>query len=150
MPASTVGPRVLNPLSASSATTATVTGSQFAIPIADSYEFIADVGAMTGTSPTLDIAFQHSPNGGTNWYTFAKFAQMTAAGQRSLIFSPNVSLAQAASEQAIVNTGSAVSINGPVVFNYVRILATVGGTTPSIATLNVWVIASNTAGSYLS
>ena len=150
MPSTLVGPRVLNPLSASSATTATVTGASFALPIADSYAMIADVGAATGTSPTLDIAFQHSPNGGANWYTFAKFAQITAAGQRSLIVTPNVSLAQAASEQAISNTGTAVAINGPIVYSAVRILATVGGTTPSFASINVFVIASNTSGSNLS
>jgi hypothetical protein len=152
MPSTLTPPRVFIPTGfpATSATTATLTGTAFALPIADSYAAILDVGAATGTSPTLDVAFQHSPDGGTHWYTFAKFAQVTATGQRSLIFTPSVAFAQAASEQAIANTGSAVAINSPVVYSNVRILATVGGTTPSFATINLWVICAPNGGSLLS
>jgi hypothetical protein len=150
MPASLTGPRILNPLAATSATTATVTGTTFQLPVSDAYQLILDVGAATGTSPTLDVALQHSPNNGVTWYTFAKFAQVTAAGQRSLVFTPQVSVNQAASEAAIANTGSAVAQNVPVIYSNVRVLATVGGTTPSFATVNVWIICQATAGSYLS
>lgn len=150
MPSLIVNPRIINPLSATTATTATVTGASFQLPIADSYTAIVDVGAATGTSPTLDVAFQHSPNGGTTWYTFAKFAQITAVGQRSLIFTAQVAMNQAASEQAIANTGAAVAINSPIVYSNVRILATVGGTTPSFATINLWVICAPNGASNLS
>jgi hypothetical protein len=150
MPASLTGPRILNPLSATAATTATITGNSFQLQVADAYNFILDVGAATGTTPTLDVAFQHSPNNGVTWYTFAKFAQVTAAGQRSLVFTPQVSVNQAASEGAIITTGAAVALNAPVVYSNVRILATVGGTTPSFATINVWIVCQATAGSYLS
>lgn len=150
MPSSLTGPRIIALVSESTATTATVTGTTQSLPVADSYLFIADVGTATGTSPTLDIALQHSPDGGTHWYTFAKFAQITALGQRSLVFTPQVSLSQAASEQAIANTGSAVAFNQPIVYSSVRVLQTLGGTTPSFATINVWAICSATSGSVLS
>lgn len=150
MPSLIINPRIINPLSATTATTATVTGAAFQLPIADSYTAIVDVGAATGTSPTLDVAFQHSPNNGTTWYTFAKFAQITAVGQRSLIFTAQVAMNQAASEQAIANTGAAVAINSPIIYSNVRILATVGGTTPSFATINLWVICAPNGASNLS
>jgi hypothetical protein len=150
MPSLIVNPRIINPLSATTATTATLTGASFQLPIADSYTAILDVGAATGTSPTLDVAFQHSPNNGVTWYTFAKFAQVTAVGQRSLIFTAQVAMNQAASEQAIANTGAAVAINSPIVYSSVRVLATVGGTTPSFATINLWVICAPNGASNLS
>jgi hypothetical protein len=152
MPSLMTPPRVFVPTGfpIATATTATVTGASFALPIADSYTAIVDVGTATGTSPTLDVAFQHSPDGGTSWYTFAKFAQITATGQRSLIFTPQVAMNQAASEQAIANTGSAVTINSPVVYTNVRVLATVGGTTPSFATIKLWVICAANGSSLLS
>ncbi len=152
MPSSLVNPRVFVPpgFPATSATTATLTGTSFVLPIADAYLAILDTGTATGTSPTLDVAFQHSPDGGTHWYTFAKFAQVTAAGQRSLIFTPSVALAQAASEAAIANTGSAVAINTPIVYSAVRVLATVGGTTPSFATINLFVICQPAGSGLLS
>ena len=152
MPSSLVNPRIFIPTGfpATSATTATITGTSFVLPIADSYTAVVDVGAATGTSPTLDVAFQHSPDNGVHWYTFAKFAQITAAGQRSLIFTPQVAMNQAASEQAIANTGSAVAINSPVIYSAVRVLATVGGTTPSFATINLWVICAPVSSSLLS
>lgn len=152
MPSSLVNSRIFIPpgFPATSATTSTVTGSSFALPIADSYKFIVDVGAVTGTSPTLDVAFQESPDNGVHWYTFAKFAQITATGQRSLIFTPQVAVNQAASEQAIANTGAAVAINAPIFYGNVRVLATVGGTTPSFATINLWVECAPNSSSLLS
>lgn len=152
MPSTLVGPRIFIPTGfpITTSTTATVTGTGFVLPIADAYEAIVDVGAATGTSPTLDVAFQHSPDNGTHWYTFAKFAQITAAGQRSLIFSPTVALAQAASEQAITTAGSAVAINGPIIVSNVRVLATVGGTTPAFATVTLWVVCAPPASGLLS
>jgi hypothetical protein len=152
MPSSLTTPRVFVPpgFPATAATIATITGTSFALPIADSYTAILDVGAATGTTPTLDVAFQHSPDNGTHWYTFAKFAQVTALGQRSLIFTPSVAFSQAASEQAIANTGTAVAINSPIVYSNVRVLATVGGTTPSFATINLWVLCAPNGSSLLS
>lgn len=152
MPSLMVPPRVFLPSGypISTATTATVTGASFALPIADSYTAIVDVATVTGTTPTLDIAFQHSPDGGTSWYTFAKFAQITAAATRSLIFTPQVAMNQAASEQAIANTGAAVTINSPVIYTNVRVLSTVGGTTPSFGTIKLWVICAANGSSLLS
>jgi hypothetical protein len=152
MPSLMVNPRVFIPTGfpASSATTATITGASFVLPIADSYTAIVDVGTATGTSPTLDVAFQHSPDNGTSWYTFAKFAQITATGQRQLVFTPQVAVNQAASEGAIANTGAAVALNTPIVYSAVRVLATVGGTTPSFATIKLFVICAPAGSSLLS
>lgn len=141
MPSSLINPRVIVPpgFPAASATTATITGAAFTLPISDSYVMIVDVGAATGTSPTLDVALQDSPDNGTTWYTKQKFAQITATGQRMLTFSPNVAYAQAATEAAVANTGSAVAQNVPIIYSNCRILATVGGTTPSFATIKLWI-----------
>lgn len=42
-----------------------------------------NVSARSGTSPTLDIVVQHSPDGGTTWITLATFTQITASGTAS-------------------------------------------------------------------
>lgn len=152
MPSSLVNPRVFVPTGfpISVATTATVTGTSFTLPIADAYLAVLDVGAATGTSPTLDVALQHSPDNGTSWYTVEKFAQVTATGQRQLSFSPNVALAQAATEGAIANTGSAVAANAPIIYSNCRILMTVGGTTPSFATIKLFILCAPPASGLLS
>jgi hypothetical protein len=83
------------------------------------------VGAVSGTSPTLDVKMQASPDGSGGWVDIAgaTFTQVTAANQVQII---RFQLPVAPS------TTSAA-------YRYVRAVATVGGTSPSFA-LNVAVL----------
>lgn len=68
----------------------------------------AHVTAATGTTPTLDITVEQSANGTSGWaaITGAALAQVTAAGNRVGFVYPTQP--------------------------YVRVVATIGGTTPAI------------------
>ncbi len=74
--------------------------------------------AATGTTPTLNVAIEQSANGSTGWaaVTGGAAAQLTGAG-------------------------SAVAVAIPTQ-PYVRVTATVGGTTPAV-TANVAVLVAN-------
>lgn len=68
---------------------------------------IVTCGAASGTTPTLDLKVQYSADGSTGWtdITGATFTQLTAAGREAIRFvSPQ---------------------------RYIRIVATIAGTTPS-------------------
>ena len=71
----------------------------------DTFAMTLTVSAASGTSPTLDVILETSPDGVTGWQRFGTFAQMTA-------------------------TGSIHDVFGPC-DRYVRSTATIGGTNPS-------------------
>lgn len=131
-------------------TTSGVLGAAFALPNADSYAFILDVGTITGTSPTFDVELEMSPDGGTTYYAWARFAQVTAAAVRRLVIQPIQGRGEAGSEAAITThgTNSALSANAPMVTNFAggtaavfQFYCSVGGTSPSAATIKIWVVA---------
>ena len=102
--------------------------------------FILDAGAGTGTSPTLDVALQVSPDSGTTWYTFSRFVQHTTAASiqaKICSFRPtNV----AALVFTVADTGGVLENNMPQT-GALRVLLTVGGTNPSYALpVKVWFI----------
>lgn len=68
----------------------------------------AHVTAVGGTTPTLDVTVEQSANGSTGWATVpgSALAQITAAGNRIGFVAPTQP--------------------------YVRVVATIGGTTPTI------------------
>lgn len=70
--------------------------------------FAAHVTAITGTTPTLDVTVEQSANGSSGWAAIAGSAltQITAVGHRVGFVSPTQP--------------------------YVRVVATIGGTTPSV------------------
>jgi hypothetical protein len=79
------------------------------------------VTAASGTSPTLDLTWQHSIDGGTTWYTVATFTQATAA----------TTALKAASE---VEAATAVVLGDCMRGSYV-----IGGTTPSFTfSIDLW------------
>lgn len=132
-----------------SASTVAANATQtFSLPQADSYAFIADVGTITGTSPTFDICIQQSPDGGTTWYDWWRFAQITSAAVRRITTQPMQGRGEAGAEAAIgtAGTGGALATNAPAVSNFssgvFRVKITVGGTSPSAATIKIWVIAA--------
>ncbi|MCW2275156.1 hypothetical protein GJ654_10500 [Rhodoblastus acidophilus] len=92
---------------ASAALTATTTTAAFTPTFGSEYEVNIVLGAVTGTTPTLDVVVQESDDSGTNWYDVYHFERITAGNQ--VVRSPK-----------LVLTG-----------NRVRYVQTVGGTTPS-------------------
>jgi len=87
--------------------TATVTSATVTPTFGISYQVILVIGAVSGTSPTLDVSIEESDDSGTSWYKVYDFARIT--------------------------TGSATyrSPMIPLSGNRIRYVQTVGGTTPS-------------------
>ena len=91
---------------ASAALTSTATAGPFTPTFGTCYSVNIPVTAVTGTTPTLDVAIEESDDSGTNWFKVYDFPRITAAG---MYRSPIIRL-----------TG-----------NRVRYVQTVSGTTPS-------------------
>jgi hypothetical protein len=122
--------------------TTTSNSGAFDAPQADAYAWILETtGASGGTSPTLDVALQITPDGGTTWWSVAKWAQVTSSNVKQMkVHSNGPITGQAAAVSAIADTGSAVEANFPVTKS-MRILATVGGSGGSgWASTKVWCI----------
>lgn len=60
----------------STATTSTITPT----PVGGAAVFSAAITAVSGTTPTLDIAVEESDDTGTNWYRIYEFPRITATG----------------------------------------------------------------------
>jgi hypothetical protein len=89
------------------------------------------VSAASGTSPTLDVYFQQSLDGGSTWVDVAHYPQVTSA-----LTNPHyVSLAVGASNAINASVGdgtiAANSLGTSLVSNVWRIKWTIGGTSPS-------------------
>lgn len=54
-----------------------------ALGASDAARFYLDVTAATGTTPTLDVVIEDTPNG-VDFYEVAAFTQQTAAGQEAI------------------------------------------------------------------
>jgi hypothetical protein len=91
---------------ASAALTTTTTTAAFTPTFGTSYSVSIPVTAVTGTTPTLDVAIEESDDSGTNWFKVYDFPRITAAG---MYRSPLIR----------------------IVGNRVRYVQTVGGTSPS-------------------
>lgn len=84
---------------ASAAETATFFTGTLTVPAgAAKLSIFLDVTVVTGTTPTLDIDIEWSPDGGTTWFeaeTLDEFAQITAAikvGKQFTVLAPNYRL----------------------------------------------------------
>lgn len=134
-----------NPVSLVASAAKVATGNSGALTnfpgIANSYSFILDCTAASGTTPTLDLAIQHSVDGGTTWYVWQRFTQMTSTGTRNLVAQPGMAFGEAAVEGSIGSTTGVVKQNAPLVSGKVRVLWTIGGTNPSF-TFAVYCIAN--------
>jgi hypothetical protein len=109
---------------------------------ADEIILYVQVTAASGTTPTLNAALQHTPDGGTTWLgTGNNTASMTAASIRGISLSRQRSFGQSAAEFSAdvpAAGGAAASANGPLM-RKCRIWFVIGGTTPSF-TVNAWVV----------
>lgn len=108
-------------LVAPSTRTATVTGtgvdlSPYVNTVNTNLKIVADVGTVTGTTPTLDIKIQDSDdNSSFSDITGATFTQITATG------------------------AGAVKIHTKTNKRYIRAVGTIAGTTPSFP-LAIWAL----------
>ena len=89
--------------------TATETGLSVDRKGFDDAQVVLDVGAVTGSSPTLDLKMQESADGSTGWtdITGATIAQVTAS-----------------------NAHKTLGMNLRSVKRFIRGIATIGGSTP--------------------
>lgn len=93
---------------------------------------ILDIGAVSGTSPTLDVTIQASGTSGGTYTTIATFGQVTAATKLGVV---SVSLE---------------GLAGVVDRRFVRAVATIAGTTPSFALGCVLAVRAARGGSSLN
>src|SRR5688572_8225414 len=76
-------------VSSAARTTSSETSALTITPGATALNLLLDITAVTGTSPTLDVAIEWSFDGGTTWApadTADTFAQRTAAAKRAKQF----------------------------------------------------------------
>lgn len=106
------------------------------------FRLVVQVTAASGTTPTLDVILQDSPDEGQTWpYTGNKMAQMTGVDSRQLAISRERTYGQAAAESSAANpaiAAAAAAVNGPLA-RKARLFGLVGGTTPSF-TVNVFLV----------
>lgn len=122
------------------ATVIATTSYTFTAPIADTYQIDLVTGTGTGTSPTLDISLQHTPDGGTTWLIAPiRFAQQTTTGLSTMmIFKTKLGESEVALNQATAATGGTLAKNFVPSSMSWRLTATIGGTNPSYATIKAW------------
>lgn len=90
----------------------------------DRFAMALVVTAVSGTSPTLDVTWQHSIDGGTTWFTVVAFTQKTTAVNELRVES------------------EVLAATAEVWGDCMRVSYTIGGTTPSF-TFKVDLQASN-------
>ncbi len=127
---------------ATGATVTTTTSYAFTAPVADCYTIYLVTGTGTGTSPTLDMTLQHSPDGGTTWLIAPiRSAQQTTTGLNTMfIFRTRLGENEVALNQAVAATGGTLAKNFTPSSNSWRLTFTIGGTNPSYATIDAWLM----------
>jgi hypothetical protein len=119
------------------AVTVTATGSSavFNLPIGDSYTFAIIAASVTGTSPTYDVVYQSSYDGGTTFVNLPwRHAQITAATTLLLTVRLGLGVGEVGFEGAVAATGGTlVKPAVPPSLAKFRLGYTVGGTSPSAA-----------------
>jgi len=136
--AETLMPAFSKQLVASTTYTSTTSSALLTLPVADSYTFILDVTAASGTSPTLDVAIQITPDAGTTMYSVLRFAQATGTGAQRVTVQPIQGRGEAGSQASLADTGGAAKDNQTLTQN-IKVKFTTGGTSPSFTAV-VWVI----------
>lgn len=125
--------RVINSLTI----TTTSNSAVFNMPLADSYTFTVVTSSVTGTSPTLDIVYQWSYDGGTTFVNLPwRHTQLTAATTLVMSVRLGLGVGEVASEQAAASTGGTLAKPAcPGDLTQMRLSYTLGGTNPSFVLL---------------
>lgn len=120
--------------------TAAATGSQtFTLQPSDSLSVMLSAAGGTGTTPTLDVSIQTSPDGGTTWFVVERFTQVTtSAAKETISFKPYLGVGDAATAFVSAATGGQAKQN-IVCAKDMCITYTIGGTNPSFA-IDAWVV----------
>lgn len=119
-------------LIASNTVTATASSAAFAMPLFDAATLIMDVTAASGTTPTFDVVYQTSIDGGTTYVNIPwRHTQITAAGINILTVRFGLGVGEAGAETAVADTGG--TLVKPCVFDpaHMKIKYTITATTPS-------------------
>ncbi len=87
--------------------------------------------AASGTSPTLDVVFQQSLDGGTTFLDVARFAQLTASAANNSYIKLSAGGTDAVVGVVGDGTIAASALGLSLVSNAWRVKWTIGGTTPS-------------------
>lgn len=110
-------------------TLTTATTANLALPIADVYTAYINVTTVANTSPTIDLVFQASIDGGTTYVNLPlRSAQLTATGCYVMSFRRGLALGEAGFNQAATaDTGG--TVNKDCTFNpaFLKVKYTLGG-----------------------
>lgn len=133
----------LPPMNKKIVTASTVTATTsytFTAPLAECYQIHLVTGTGSGTSPTLDMTLQHTPDNGTTWLIAPiRSAQQTTTGLNTMfIFRPELGENEVALNQAVAATGGTLAKNFVPSSQSWRLTFTIGGTSPSYATIDAW------------
>lgn len=71
---------LVNDIASAAITSTTTSGTITPTPVGGAAVFSAAITAVSGTTPTLDIAVEESDDTGTNWYRIYEFPRITATG----------------------------------------------------------------------
>ena len=125
-------PNFVSIVAAGTVITATGNSTAFALKLADAYTFVVNVTAASGTSPTLDIVYQTSVDGGTTYVNIPwRHTQITAAGVTFLTVRLGLGIGEVGAEGAVASTGGTLVKPFVPDTNFMRLAYTVGATTPS-------------------
>lgn len=119
-------------LQASAAQTSTTQTTKFVLPVADAYTGFINVTASSGTSPTLDVIWQTSTDGGTTWINVPwRHTQITTSTTEFITFRLGLGIGEVGAEGAVASTGGTLIKPAVVDVNNMRLQYTIGGTSPS-------------------
>lgn len=127
---------------------ATTTSSSFAIGKAknDVYTMVVNTTAASGTTPTMDIVVQSSPDKGTTYINLPlRTAQITAVTNSNFTFRRGFPSIAGVTNLVTADTGGALVKDCVFDPDYMKIKATVGGTNPSF-TVTVYFLADPLSG----
>lgn len=90
-------------------------------------QILLNMGAVTGTTPTLVLKVQGSVDGGTLWYDIpgATTASIVATGQYGILIYPGIAVTA-----GVATSGTTATASMAIPRNW-RVAWTIGGTTPS-------------------
>lgn len=127
--------------------TGTFTSGAIRLPKGESYLFILDITAVSGTSPTLDVAIQVTHDDGTTFTTVLRFAQASTVSRRLLRIQPTLGRGEAGTEGASADTGGALNANVPF-SRKIQIKATTAGSSAGLTWSLNCIIVPKQSGTY--
>ena len=116
-----------------STTTLTASASGAKLPGLEKYtsgDFVASVGTVTGTSPTLDVYIQTLLPDDSTWQDIAHFTQITSSSEKRIVHFVVGASSEAAVQTEALTAGTIKAIG---LGCFIRARCVVGGTNPSFA-----------------